>query len=207
MAAAHPGPRLGRRAGEASGGARIQHQFGLGRDIADQVADAPQPHRPIIGAKACRDRGGGLAGCGWALLAHPFRQSAIQHGRVVMAVQAHEPPAARGRGQALLVVEHHTAGIADAHTAEEFRETAGGGDHVRQLGVLIGDLIDVKIPRARDMGGQELRLSVAVLIRQVFGGVEDDQVGLAEFPGKPVGGYQRPHAFPLGRSAEPECGF
>ena len=78
---------------------------------------------------------------------------------------------------------------------------------MRQVGVLIGDLVDVEIPRAWDMGGQELRLSIAVLVRQVFGGIEDDQVGLAELPGKPVGRYQRPHAFPLGRSAEPECGF
>ena len=43
VAAAHAGARLRHRAGEAARGARIEHQFGPRRHVAQHVADAAQP--------------------------------------------------------------------------------------------------------------------------------------------------------------------
>jgi len=65
---------------------------------------------------------------------------------------------------------------------------------VRQVGVGIRDLVDIKIPRVREMRAQELGVPVLVLIRQVFGGIEHHQIRLAEFAREPVGCHQRSHA-------------
>ena len=86
----------------------------------------------------------------------PFRQPAIQHRHAVVAEQAHHPPAPRGREQALLVVEHDGARVADAERADQFGEAAGGRHHVRQDGFGIGDFVDVEEAGARDAAGAEL---------------------------------------------------
>ena len=114
MPAAHAGARLRRGAGEAARGARIQHQFRPRFDIAQHVADAAQPRSAEIRTEGRGGRRGRFAGLRGAALLHPFRQSAVQHGGIVVAEQPHQPPAARRRGQPLLVVEHHARPVADA---------------------------------------------------------------------------------------------
>ena len=64
---------------------------------------------------------------------------------------------------------------------------------MRQIGVRIGDLIDVEIPRAGDMRAEKLRLAVLGLVRQVFRRVEHNQVWLAQFRGEPFGRDKRFH--------------
>ena len=54
----------------------------------------------------------------------------------------------------------------------------------------VGDGVDVEEHRARNMRGEIFRLGVALLRRQIIGGVDDDDVRLAELAGEPFGGFE-----------------
>jgi hypothetical protein len=115
----------------------------------------------------------------------PRSRAARKSGRVLVAEQAHQPPAARGRGQPLLVVEHHEAVVADAERPGQPGEAAWRGHHVRQVGVLVGDFVDVEEMGARNVPGQEPGAAVPGFVGQVFRGVEHQHAGLAKVFGEP----------------------
>jgi hypothetical protein len=58
VAAAHAGARLRRGAGETAGSARVQHQLGPRRDVAQHVADTAQACGAIIGPERSGSRRG-----------------------------------------------------------------------------------------------------------------------------------------------------
>ena len=88
------------------------------------------------GRKVAGGRRGGFAGFASARPSRqPFRQAAVQHRGVVVAEQPHQPPAARRRGQALLVVEHARASRCRRRARPSAWRTARRRDHVRQVGV------------------------------------------------------------------------
>ena len=151
-------------------------------DIAEHVADAAQARRPVIGTKGRGPGAARVAGLDRPALPHPFRQAAIQHGRLVVAEQAHQPPAARGRSQTLLVVEHDARVVADAQGAEQLGEPPRRGNHVRQVRIGVGDLIDVEIAGAGNVRGAEGVRLVPGSFGRYLVAVEDDQVGLPSSP-------------------------
>ena len=68
---------------------------------------------------------------------------------------------------------------------------------MRQIGILIGDLVDVEIPRAGDVRFEELGFTVLVLVGQVFRGVEDQQPRLTQFGREKFGCDKRTHRVSL----------
>jgi hypothetical protein len=59
---------------------------------------------------------------------------------------------------------------------------------VGQIGFGVGDFVNVKEPRVRDMGRVIFRLGVAVGRRQIPRCVDDTQIGIVEMLCQPVGG-------------------
>ena len=108
-----------------------------------------------------------------------------------MAEHPEGPPHARGGDQPLAAVRHHAVAAADAERADRVGEGGRLGQHVRQRDRVIGDRIDVEEQRARDVGLLELGPRVAAEMRQVEGGVDHLEIGLAQVRGEPSGGDQR----------------
>ncbi len=72
-----------------------------------------------------------------AAFGFPFRQSAIEHGDVVVAEDLEHPPGARGGEEASRVIGDHALAIADPHPAQCEEENFSG------LGSMWGRLDDV----------------------------------------------------------------
>ncbi len=94
----------------------------------------------------------GVAGLDRVSGTPPCGQAAIQHGGVVVAEQAHHPPAPGGPHRRVLVVEHDAGGVPHAERADQPGEPAGRGRHVRQRAVGVRDHVEVEIARARYVG-------------------------------------------------------
>ena len=78
----------------------------------------------------------------------------------------------------------------DAQRGQFAGEAARGGHHVRQIGVGVGDIVNVEKPRARNMAEAEFGQPVAAFVRQIFGGVKNHQIGIGGVFGEPGGGDQ-----------------
>ena len=168
-------------------GARIQDQRAALRDDALHIANAfhevsAEIRRVAVGRGRLR-----IAAFGRAPFGQPFRQTAIQHSRLFMPKQLHQPPATRRGLQPFLIIEDHARRITDAHFAHQPREAASGWGHMGQIGVRIGHHINIEKTRAWDMRFAILGQAVKRFIRQVFGGVEDYQIRRAKCLGQPFG--------------------
>ena len=58
--------------------------------------------------------------------------------------------------------------------------------HMRQVGLGVGDRVDVEKHRAGNMAGKIFRAGVAPGRRHMPGGVEDDEIGRVEMVGEPL---------------------
>ena len=190
MAAAQAGPRLGRLAAEAAGRAGVEDlviaqlrgRGDLGH-VLDQRRLALDGHVPVLDhRRQILDL---------APLGPPFRHPAVQHRDIGLAHQPEQPPDPRRREQAGAVIDHHLMAVADAHRAQPADELLDRRRHVRQVRALVGDLVDVEEPRARDMAGIVFGPGVAPHLGQVPRGVKNPQIGVFQMGGKPVGRDQR----------------
>ena len=57
---------------------------------------------------------------------------------------------------------------------------------MRQAGAVIGNIIDIKKPRARNMALVKLCESIAVFIRQMPAGIQNAQVGMFQIGFEPL---------------------
>ena len=197
MAAAHAGARLRRRAGEAAGGARIQHQFRARSDVAQHVADAAQPRRAEVGTEGRRRRRGGLAGLRRRGL--PSAISAIRRpaprrrrGRTAPSATSRAPPRPGPSGRRTRRATHCRRQAAPISLAN--RPGVGTMCGRSVSGSAISSMSKYRAPGM--CAREELGVPVLGFVRQVLRRVEHHEVRLAEFPGQPVGRHQRFHASP-----------
>ena len=151
--------------------------------VLDQMALAQGGHVTVFDL--------GWAGVQCTPFGPPFGQAAVQHGHIHLAHQAEGPPDAGGGKQTLTVVDHHLMAIADPDRAHPADELFGRRRHVGQGRTLIRNLINIKKPRAGDVGCGVFRLRVAARVGQIPRGVKNAQVGVLQVGCQPVGGNQR----------------
>ena len=183
-------PRLGIFAAEARGGPRIDH---LGASCrAAPSARRTTPATTEVFSSALNFRGVRLdrAGFGRPAFGLPLRQAAVEDVDVLRAEDAERPPHPRRAAEADAVIDHDGVVGADAERAGLLGELGRAGQHVRQLGGMVGDGVDIEERRAGNMGGDELGLGVALERRQVERAVDDRDLGLAQPRREPVGGDQ-----------------
>ena len=66
--------------------------------------------------------------------------------------------------------------IADAQGAHARHEFFNWWNHMREVGAVIGNIIDIKKPRARNMALFKLSESIAIFIWQMLAGIQNAQV-------------------------------
>ncbi len=170
-----PGPRLRRLAAEPLGRARIDdlHAAVCERHAhVGQHGDGVDVHFGI----ECLRRSLGLAALDRPAFRLPFRQAAIEDVDFLRAEDAERPPHARRRVEADAVIDHDRIAIADAERADDFAELRGPRQHVRQVGGMIADRLDVEEHRAGNMAAAILGLRIALLRRHEVRAVDGDDV-------------------------------
>jgi hypothetical protein len=105
-----------------------------------------------------------------------------------MTHDAEHPPHARAGEDALVVVDDDARAVADAEFADARGEHFRARQHVRQICVVIGDVVDVEEDRARNAALGVERLCVARIVRHEPGRIDDAQVGFAQAFGEPGAG-------------------
>ncbi len=162
----------------------------MGFQVAAHVAQAADAGGMEIRREAAGCDRRGITAFQGAVFLLPNRQATIQHGDTLLAEDAEHPPGARGGEDALLIVNHHLVGVADAQGRDHAGEAAGGRHHVRQIGFKIRHLLDIEEARAGNMGGAVHGVGVLRLGRHVEAGIQYTQPRCAEPFGEPVGGDQ-----------------
>ena len=117
----------------------------------------------------------------------PFRQAAVENENALGAEDAKRPPHPRRRIKALAVVDDDGVAIADSEGAGGFAELCRARQHVRQIGRIIAHRFDVEKHRAGNVTVAIFRVSVALLRRQEMGGVDGNDVAVAQVFGQPFG--------------------
>ena len=120
----------------------------------------------------------------------PFGQSPVQHGHVHLAHQPKGPPNARGRKQARSIINHHLMPVAHAHSPHPRDELFGRGRHMRQGRSAVADFVNVKEPRAGDMGLGVFSLGVAPGCWQIPRGIKHPQIRVFQMGAKPARRHQ-----------------
>jgi hypothetical protein len=87
----------------------------------------------------------------------------------------HPPGAWRGEKTGA-VIDNHARTIADAKRAYGPGEFARRRHHVRQVGRMIGDAVDIEEHRARNMGRFEFLRRLALVFRHVPGGIHHPHI-------------------------------
>ena len=77
--------------------------------------------------------------------------------------------------------------IAYAHGPQAGHEFFDRGSHMREIGTGVRDVINVKEPRAGDMGGVILGLRITPGVGQIPRGIKDAQVWVFQVLSQPVG--------------------
>ena len=114
----------------------------------------------------------------------PLVESAVEHRDVVVAEDAEHPPHARRRRTAEEpVVDDHAIAVSDAEQSDFFGEVRCIRQHVRQIGIRIGDVIDVEMDGARQMPAAILIAAVEIGARMMPGAVENANVAVAQMLG------------------------
>src|SRR5208282_4795170 len=114
------------------------------------------------------------------------------------AKQPKRPPDTRGRIETDAVIDDDGIAVADAERTGYLAELLWAGQHVRQVGRMIGDRFDVEEYRARDVALAILGVGVALLRRQEVRPVNDTKVAVTQMLGEPFRRNQ-PAAFGGGR--------
>ena len=187
VAAAQAGTRLGLAPGETRSRARVDDLRRLLLDHLLDVVDVAhergvhQRREMALGPPA---RGPSSSGrpSAFHFLRPPLSTATSS---CPMARKVHQTRAAENRP--CDVVDDDAHAVADAHLLHARGELHGGGQHVRQRRLLVGEVVDVEEQRAGNVLGEILRLGVAARGRQMPAAVEDEQVGGIEMLGEPVG--------------------
>ena len=191
VAGAQAGARLGRPAVETLGAARVRHL----RPAEVERA----PHGLSVGDKARVETGRKIR---WRSLARfalfersPFRfpsgKAAREDRRMFGAEDGERPPKARRGENADAVIDDGPHPVAKSKPAHLGGEDLGFGQHMRQAAGTIGDGVDIEELRAGNMPRKKFSVRVAAGRRHMPRGVEDDEVGVEEMFGKPVGGNEK----------------
>jgi hypothetical protein len=163
--------------------------LGQGADVDERAFADVREH--VLLERAVRDvvalgRGvlGGLRGRGvrgeLAALCDPEVAAAVEEAHVGVAVEREQPGGVRGPPVVLVAVDDERRVGADALRGEESGEL-GTGDELADLGV-----VEVGVPVDLHGAGDVARLvEQDVLVR-----LDDDEVGVVEVLGEPVGGHE-----------------
>ena len=121
-----------------------------------------------------------------APLRDPSRQAAFEDRRVDEAERAQRPPQPRRRKQPQAVVNDRAHPVAETKIPHRGGKRDRVRQHMRQVGLGVGDRVDVEKHRAGNMAGKIFRAGVAPGRRHMPGGVEDDEIGRVEMVGEPL---------------------
>ena len=130
---------------------------------------------------------------------NPGVEASVENVDVLGAEGAEHPPCSRGGEDALLFVDNDGAVVADAEGGHAAGEGFGGGQHVGELGPVVGEFFDVEEEGAGDVFGEVAGVGVDGW-RDAYGwegGVEDDCVGILKAACQPGWGDQRVHGIRL----------
>ena len=126
-----------------------------------------------------------------APLGQPFRQPAVQHGHIHLAHQPERPPHPGGRENPRAIIDHHLMPVAHPHRPHPADELFRRRGHMRQGAAVIGDLVDVKEPRAGNMRGGVFRAGIPRHRGQIPACIQHPQIGVFQVRRQPVGGDKR----------------
>ncbi len=183
---ARPGLRL--RGVEPPPRPGVQHLRGPGPQVVPHPVQRAHQLRPEAGAEGAAHRGG-LSGLDGPVLPPPFRESAREHRRVVVAEQPEHPPRPAGRHHAPRVVGDDAEAVSQAEGPGPGGEVPGARDHVGQVARRgVADLVDVEADGARNVRPAVVGVGVAVLRGQIPGGVDDRHLRIVQVLGQPFRG-------------------
>ncbi len=129
----------------------------------------------------------GFTGFERAALGAPFGTAAGEDADVGGAHRLEFPPDARRREQASLVVKDDGHAVADAERTNGVGEGRGRQQHMRQVGGLVRDAVDVEEGGTRKVRGEVFLARPPVGVGQEPAAVEERDVRVAEASGEPVG--------------------
>ena len=207
VAAAHAGARLGHLAGEAAGGAGIQHQFRLRRRRCQHVADAAQPRGAIVGTdrrRAAAAAGRRLRRRGPRAAISAGRRPAPRRcrGRTAPSATSRAPPRPGPSGRRTPPARRWTRRAAPS----AWRTGRGSGP------CAAGRCPDRPPRRCRSSARRECgrgrnsaRPSLSSFGRYLVAS-NTTRSGLPSSRGKPLGRHQRSHRFPFCRCARCSVG-
>ena len=90
----------------------------------------------------------------------------------------------------VVIVDNHRGEFLDPELSGCLGEILRGGQHMREIGRVIGDHVNIEKMSAGNMGVQVFIPCIAALVGQKEGRVENDQIGCLESLGQPFGRYQ-----------------
>ena len=166
-------PRCGRPAGRRHLGLAPGQDRPHSGEVAHQLGAEPGV------TSVCR---AGAVGDRVAVRAPLGRRRPAPHGRSPWSWASTTRGAERGRGR----LDHHR--LVGSRADRLPRRPLGRGQHVRQVGVRIGDLVDVEEDRTRDVGGLEVVAALLALRGHVPGGVHHLRVGIGQMAREPLRG-------------------
>ena len=102
----------------------------------------------------------------------------------------HPPNPSRRRRATVGVVGDHPVGIADTEGADFRGEGIGIGQHMGQVGVPLGDVVDVEADRSWHMRDLEFGPRIARRLLEKPSRIDDDQFRCAEVGLEPAGIHQ-----------------
>src|SRR5262249_17911374 len=115
----------------------------------------------------------------WAALKRPpfrcpLREAAIENEHVLRTEEPERPPHPWRGKQPGAVVNNDRVALRDADLSDRLGKLLGRWEHMRQGDRLVGDLVDVKAHRARDVTGEILGGCVTFHRREIERSVDDD---------------------------------
>jgi len=103
----------------------------------------------------------------WPTFRLPFRQTAVEDEDLPGPEDTERPPHSRCAAKSGAVIDHDGVILPDAELADLFRKLRRPRQHVRQLGRMIGDCVDIEKHRTRNVSGEVFRLGIALERRQI----------------------------------------
>jgi len=100
---------------------------------------------------------------------------------------AEQPPATRRRKDARTVIGDDAVILADAELADSIGKHIGRGHHMRETGGMIRDFVVIETHGTGNMPCRIFGICIAVVGRQVEGGVDDSQIRASELVFEPLG--------------------
>src|SRR5690606_26380336 len=125
------------------------------------------------------------AGLDGAAFGAPAGASALEDEDVAGPEGAEGPPDARGAEQAHFVIDDDLHVLRNAQGADGAGEIGGRGEHVGQVGIGVGNAVDIEEDRAGNMPIQIFGLGIAGGIGHVPAGIDHDEAGIVQMVSQP----------------------